>query len=414
MVSASAGLLNPRDVISASAGSSRPPKHDRHGNPVSAPAAHSHPGSVVSASAGHGQGGRDSGSVQSAPNSVAPFPLFTGGATADFSVDGGATAKFPMDGGANAKFPIDGFELPRESSHGLAPNTPWKEENSASAGSFLPMEVDNWVGIEPSASAGANFQNFVVRQTIVFSEACVFGNVTQTTLHDTRVAVETTIHVAEERHQQVVNASFQAHQQEMESVRRDARAAQEANKSLQEMVLRLQHGASTEAARSTRLRELEIAFEIQSNEMQTMQREKESAADAVQAHAAAWAAAIHSDTSSSGNHFHELSSGGTASQPGVLSSLSKNVFGYAKGAPSEQATTCPTAGGYEGSQSSLPERQLYHIDLYTPDPEIGVAPGGRAEHSVSYGVPGTAAAGRPISSQQALSCLWFRSHLDHR
>ncbi len=84
VVSASAGLLNPREVISASAGSSRPPKHDRHGNPVSAPAAHSHPGSVVSASAGHGQGGGDSGSVQSAPNSVAPFPLFKGGATADF------------------------------------------------------------------------------------------------------------------------------------------------------------------------------------------------------------------------------------------------------------------------------------------------------------------------------------------
>ena len=89
----------------------------------------------------------------------------------------------------------------------------------------------------------------------------------------------------------------------MESVRRDARAAQEANQSLQDLVLRLQHGASTEAARSTRLRELEIAFELQNNEMQAMQRGKESAADAVQAHAAAWAAANHSDTSSSGNHF---------------------------------------------------------------------------------------------------------------
>ena len=105
---------------------------------------------------------------------------------------------------------------------------------------------------------------------------------------------------------------------------------------------------------------------------------KESAVDAVQAHAAAWAAANHSDSSGSGNHFHELSSGGTASQPGVLSSLSKNGFGYAKGTPSEQATTCPTAGGYEGSQSSMPDRQLYHIDVYTPDPEFGVAPGGRA------------------------------------
>ncbi len=88
----------------------------------------------------------------------------------------------------------------------------------------------------------------------------MFGNVTQATLHDTMVAVDTTIHVAEERHQQVIYASNHAHQQEMESVRRDARAAQEANKALQEMVFRLQHGDSAEVARTTRLRELEIAF----------------------------------------------------------------------------------------------------------------------------------------------------------
>ncbi len=63
-VSASAGPLNPREMNSASAGSSRPPKHDRHGNPVMpAPAAHSHPGSVVSASAGHSQGGKDTKSL---------------------------------------------------------------------------------------------------------------------------------------------------------------------------------------------------------------------------------------------------------------------------------------------------------------------------------------------------------------
>ncbi len=172
---------------------------------------------------------------------------------------------------------------------------------------------------------------------------------TQKVLNDTRIADETTINVADERHSQVIKASFHAHHQEMESVKRDACAAREANQSLQDLVLRLQQGQDAEAARATRLRELELAFELQGNEMRTMQREKESAADAVQAHAAAWAAANHSDTSSSGNHFHELSSGGTASQPGVLSSLSKNVFGYAKGAPSEQATTCPTAGGYEGT-----------------------------------------------------------------
>ena len=44
----------------------------------------------------------------------------------------------------------------------------------------------------------------------------------------------------------------------------------------------------------------------------------------------------------------------------------------------------------------MPERQLYHIDLYTPDPEFGVTPGGRAEHSESSGVSASAAAGRPI------------------
>ncbi len=159
----------------------------------------------------------------------------------------------------------------------------------------------------------------------------MFGNViTQATLHDTRVAVETTISVAGERHQQVINASFHAHQQEMESVKRDARTAREASQSLQYVVLRLQQGVDAGAARATRLRELELAFELQGIEMRTIQREEESAADAVQAHAAAWAAANHSDTSSSGNHFHELSSGGTASQPGVLSSLPKKAFGYAK------------------------------------------------------------------------------------
>ena len=134
------------------------------------------------------------------------------------------------------------------------------------------MEVETWAGVEPSAPAGANFQNIVVSQTNVLNEACVFGNVTQMTLHDTRVAVETTIHVAEERHQQVSYASSHAHQQDMESVRRDARAAQEASKPLQEMVFHLQHGDSTDVARTTRLRELELAFELQSNEIRAMHR----------------------------------------------------------------------------------------------------------------------------------------------
>ena len=96
---------------------------------------------------------------------------------------------------------------------------------------------------------------------------------TQTTLNNTRVAVEATINVAEERHSLYLNASLQAHQQEMESVRRDARAAQEANQFLQDQVLQLQHGAIAEAARVTRLRDLELAYELQGNEMRAMQRE---------------------------------------------------------------------------------------------------------------------------------------------
>ena len=108
----------------------------------------------------------------------------------------------------------------------------------------------------------------VVSQTNILNEACVFGNInTQQVLSDTRIAVETTINVAEERHSQVINASFHAHQQEMESVKRDARAAREASQPLQDLVLRLQHGSDAEAARAARLRELALAFELQGNEM---------------------------------------------------------------------------------------------------------------------------------------------------
>ncbi len=41
---------------------------------------------------------------------------------------------------------------------------------------------------------------------------------------------------------------------------------------LQEMVFHLQHGDSTDVARTTRLRELELAFELQSNEIRAMHR----------------------------------------------------------------------------------------------------------------------------------------------
>ena len=66
------------------------------------------------------------------------------------------------------------------------------------------------------------------------------------------------------------------------------------------MVFRLQHGDNAEVARTTRLRELERAFELQSNEMSIMRREKESAAEAAQA-LARDCAANQSETSSNGN-----------------------------------------------------------------------------------------------------------------
>ena len=64
------------------------------------------------------------------------------------------------------------------------------------------------------------------------------------------------------------------HHSEMESVRYYERVALEANKQLQELGLRLQHGASADSARADRLREIEIAFDIQSNEIATMKRER--------------------------------------------------------------------------------------------------------------------------------------------
>ena len=117
------------------------------------------------------------------------------------------------------------------------------------------------------------------------------------------------------------------HHSEMESVRHYERVALEANKQLQELGLRLQHGASTDSARADRLRELEIAFNIQNNEVQTLRREKGNAAQVTQTRAAALAAA-HPGSSLSGEetNFHELSSGGTGAS-------------YAKGVPSDQATT---------------------------------------------------------------------------
>ena len=64
-----------------------------------------------------------------------------------------------------------------------------------------------------SAPAETHIQNFVVNQTNILNESCLFGDITQTTLNNTRVAVEATINVAEERHSQYLNASLQAQRQ---------------------------------------------------------------------------------------------------------------------------------------------------------------------------------------------------------
>ena len=145
------------------------------------------------------------------------------------------------------------------------------------------------------------------------------------------------------------------HHFEMESARRDGRVALEANKQLQELVLRLQHGASADSARADRLRELEIAFNIQNNVVQTWQREKESAAEVTQARAAALAAA-HPGSSLSGEetNFHEFSSGGTGAS-------------YAKGVPSDQATTCNTAGGTEAAKALCPMTAFSFPSTHRPE-----------------------------------------------
>ncbi len=128
----------------------------------------------------------------------------------------------------------------------------------------------------------------------------------------------------------------------MENARREAESARseaenvrrEAHNALQDMDARYKREDQAGVARYTRLRELELALELPGNEMRTLQREKESAAESAHDRARLWAA-NKSDTSSSGGaRYYDISSGGTgASQPGVLNSLATNVFGYTKANP---------------------------------------------------------------------------------
>ena len=108
--------------------------------------------------------------------------------------------------------PIDGFELPRPLGHGLEPKPSWDGVFAAKAGSCLPMEEETWVGDVPAAKAGA-FSNLVDSQTNIHNDGCLFGNMTQHSHQETRIAVETTIYVAEERHQAVNSAANHAHRQ---------------------------------------------------------------------------------------------------------------------------------------------------------------------------------------------------------
>jgi hypothetical protein len=402
------------DMISELSESCRAVKHDRHGNPVperaiSAAAVYPPPSAVVSVLTEHGTGGGNSAAAQRVAPAAVPVPtLYSGYTTADPPVSGVTVGPSPNFGVASGPSPIwsptrcngealanlspNVFQTSVESPPGPSPANSWKAENRHSA---LPMDVESWLGIGPADNPAANFQSIVVNQTNVLNEACVFGNVNnQQVVNEARIAVDTTMNFAEERHSTVLNASVFAYQQEVDSARRDARAAHEVNKSLHDTVLRLQQDREADAARATRYRELEQAFELQCNQLLVMQREKENAATAAQAHAAAWSAAQRSDSSGEGNHFHELSSSGTGSQPGGV----RNTFGYTKGAHSDQATTCPTAGGHEGSQASFRERELFHIDLtnYNANPELGITPDGRAEHSELSDALASAVAGRPI------------------
>ena len=193
--------------------------------------------------------------------------------------------------------------------------------------------------------------------------------------------MKTTIHVAEERLQAYIKATKHAHLQEIENVRREAHNAlhEQANRHAWEThVAATAAVVTTEAntadvARAARLRELELAFELQGNELATLQRVKESASETALAHARHWTA-NKSDAGSSGNaNYHDISSGGSASQPGVLASLAMNVFGY-RGAPSDTTTAAPTAAGYDGSQASLPFRSRFPINLYDPEASDLLAP----------------------------------------
>jgi hypothetical protein len=224
---------------------------------------------------------------------------------------------------------------------------------------MLPaMEADLVGG---AVFASSNTQNFVLSQMNILTESCVFGNVSnQAVANHTAVAVGATIQVAEERHSIVVAN----HCSELEQ-------ANLLIKHFQELALRQQGEAAAHSAQASRLREIEIAYDIQNNEIATMKRERESTLLAAQARACAWAAANPPSSSGEGNQFHssEDSAGPSVPvQPGRLESLAhvQDSVGHVKGSPSEPTTTCETAVGHDGSEGSVSDnRFLFPYDLTT-------------------------------------------------
>ena len=257
------------------------------------------------------------------------------------------------------------------------------------AGVVLPPTGENWEQDASSAKAGTA-HSFVVNNTIL-NDGCNFGTVTQNNQIDARIAVETTIHVAEERHtaaiEQMVQAANYAHQQEMERVIRQADNAlqEQANRHAWET-----HAASNQAmdtgeasiassAQDARIRELELALAAHEGHVAALILEKEEASRSALARALVWATNKSEHSSNDGANY--FSDGSVNSQPGALASLSvgasqlMNVFKL-KGSYSDADTSAaPTAAGYEGSQSSsLHGRSLHPVDLYTIDTRAPSAP----------------------------------------
>ena len=147
----------------------------------------------------------------------------------------------------------------------------------------------------------------------------IFRTMTQHTHQHARIAVEPTIHVAEERHHAYINATKHAHIQEIESVRRNAHnaLAEQANRYAWEThVAATAAVVTTEAttadvARSSRLRELELALELQGNESARLQRERASASQSVLAHALTWAASKSDSSSRGAPNANDIPSGGS-------------------------------------------------------------------------------------------------------